>query len=65
MKFPSSFQSFVSRQQYPSDLGKIYYLTIQENMVKSGKSQRRPGLHVDSPGAVKIKSSHHQKDSRN
>ena len=38
-----------------SDLGKVYYLTVQENAVKSGQSQRRPGLHVDSPGWVKIK----------
>ena len=39
----------------PSDLGKVYYLTIQESWVEGGVSQRRPGLHVDSPGRVKIK----------
>ena len=38
-----------------SDLGKVYYLTIQESEVESGQCQRRPGLHVDSPGWVKIK----------
>ena len=38
-----------------SDLGKVYYLTVQENEVKSGQTQRRPSLHVDSPGWVKIK----------
>ena len=38
----------------PSDIGKIYYLTIQESWVEPGNSQRRPGLHVDSPGSVKI-----------
>ena len=27
--------------KYPSDLGKVYYLTIQESSVESGKSQRR------------------------
>ena len=36
-------------------MGKVYYLTIQESEVKPGQSQRRPGLHVDSPGVVKIK----------
>ena len=44
-----------NRREYPSDIGKVYYLTIQESSVKPGKSQRRPGLHVDSPGMVKIK----------
>ena len=39
----------------PSDYGKVYYLTIQESLVEAGSSQRRPGLHVDSPGRVKIK----------
>ena len=38
----------------PSDIGKVYYLTIQESWVEPGNSQRRPGLHVDSPGSVKI-----------
>ena len=36
-------------------MGKVYYLTIQESEVEPGLSQRRPGLHVDSPGVVKIK----------
>ena len=40
---------------FSSDLGKVYYLTIQESEVDPGQSQRRPGLHVDSPGWVKIK----------
>merc|ERR1711974_63029 len=35
--------------------GKVNYLTIQESWVDEGSSQRRPGLHVDSPGSVKIK----------
>ena len=38
-----------------SDKGKICYLTVQESFVESGQSQRRPGLHVDCPGYVKIK----------
>ena len=49
----------------PSELGKIYYLTIQESWVEAGVSQRRPRLHVDSPGHVKIKerSNHYQNHS--
>ena len=38
-----------------SEIGKVCYLTIQESMVESGESQRRPGLHVDCPGSVKIR----------
>ena len=43
------------RTQFPSEVGKVNYLTIQESWVEEGTSQRRPGLHVDSPGIVKIK----------
>eukprot|EP00092_Neocalanus_flemingeri_P051338 GFUD01059675.1.p1 GENE.GFUD01059675.1~~GFUD01059675.1.p1 ORF type:complete len:381 (+),score=98.56 GFUD01059675.1:41-1183(+) len=43
------------RRSNPSDLGRVYYLTIQESFVGAGSSQRRPGLHVDSPGEVKMK----------
>ena len=43
------------KRSNPSDMGKVYYLTIQESYVDAGRSQRRPGLHVDSPGQVKIK----------
>ena len=43
-----------NRNLVPSDIGKVYYLTIQESWVEAGESQRRPGLHVDSPGYVKI-----------
>ena len=49
--------SVLSRDVAPSDYGKVYYLTIQESLVEAGHSQRRPGLHVDSPGEVKIKAS--------
>ena len=30
---------------------KICYLTIHESFVEKGKSQRRPGLHIELPGA--------------
>ena len=54
--------SYLDISNAPSDIGKIYYLTIQESWVEPGDSQRRPGLHVDRPGAVKLKrgSSDHQ-----
>eukprot|EP01084_Bolivina_argentea_P252507 423849_1 len=32
------------------DKNKICYLTIQESFVEKGKTQRRPGLHVETPG---------------
>ena len=48
----------------PSDIGKVYYLTIQESWVEPGNSQRRPGLHVDSPGSVKIKGEDHDAKHR-
>merc|ERR1719334_2657629 len=37
-----------------SEIGRVNYLTIQESWVEPGTSQRRPGLHVDSPGVVRI-----------
>ena len=37
-----------------SEIGKVNFLTIQESWVEPGTSQRRPGLHVDSPGRVRI-----------
>ena len=43
------------RQTRASDVGKVYYLTIDESFVEAGSSQRRPGLHVDSPGEVKVR----------
>jgi len=32
--------------------GKIGYLTIHESQVAAGETQRRPGLHIESPGAL-------------
>jgi len=43
------------RSRIQTDLGKVYYLTIDESFVQTGKSQRRPGVHVDSPGHVKLR----------
>ena len=37
------------------ELGKVGYLTIHESLVEEGQSQRRPGLHTESPGVVYVK----------
>lgn len=44
-------------QQSVTDLenGKIGYLTIQESAVAAGRSQRRPGLHLETPGVIMTK----------
>ncbi|KAJ1557768.1 hypothetical protein HK405_015221, partial [Cladochytrium tenue] len=34
----------------PEEAGKVGYLTIHEGYVEPGSSQRRPGLHIESPG---------------
>ena len=36
----------------PSQNGKICYLTIHESYVEKGKTQRRPGLHIELPGSI-------------
>jgi hypothetical protein len=33
-----------------SELGRVGYLTVQESEVEAGATQRRPGLHTESPG---------------
>ena len=38
-----------------SELGKIGYLTIQESYVEKHSTQRRPGIHTESPGVVMFK----------
>ena len=40
---------------YSKDKGKVFYLTIQEGWVEANQSQRRPGVHTDNPGSIKIK----------
>lgn len=37
----------------PEEVGKVGYLTIQEDWVLPGQCQRRPGLHVESPAGEK------------
>ena len=38
-----------------SQWGKVCYLTIHETFVKKGCTQRRPGLHVESPGSIRLR----------
>jgi len=35
-----------------SEKGQVGYLTIHESLVEPNKSQRRPGLHIESPGSL-------------
>jgi len=37
----------------PEELGKVGYLTIHESLVPAGQTQRRGGLHIESPGNLK------------
>jgi len=37
-----------------SELKNIGYLTIQESLVSAGESQRRQGLHIESPGSLTL-----------
>jgi hypothetical protein len=45
----------IKGEQIPSDIGKVYFLTILESFDEAGMTQRRPGLHVDNPGFIKLK----------
>lgn len=36
------------------DIGSVAYLTVHEGDVPAGASQRRPGLHTESPGFVDV-----------
>merc|ERR1712179_429060 len=38
----------------PNARREIGYLTIHESLVKKGETQRRPGVHIESPGAMKF-----------
>lgn len=37
---------------YREEMGKVAYLTVQESEVTPGATQRRPGLHIESPGVL-------------
>ena len=37
-----------------SEVGKVGYLTIHEGYVEKGESQRRPGIHTETPGKILV-----------
>jgi len=53
---PEEFRAYCSlleRISFPNEeLGEIGYLTIHESTVEPGKTQRRPGIHIDAPGLL-------------
>ena len=36
------------------EAAEVVYLTVQESYVEEGETQRRPGLHIESPGTVLV-----------
>ena len=40
------------RRGIPARLGRVCYLTVHESFVEAGSSQRRLGLHIESPGTA-------------
>ena len=52
IKFCKSKGGYYDSEQ---DKGSIYYLTIQEGWVEPHETQRRPGIHTDNPGPVRLK----------
>ncbi|KAJ1549117.1 hypothetical protein HK405_009544 [Cladochytrium tenue] len=50
------YSSIINRclEHCPDEYGAVGYLTIHEGFVEPGASQRRPGLHIESPGYYKI-----------
>eukprot|EP01084_Bolivina_argentea_P313109 542185_1 len=56
-KLPSYLKTYYEQVIFPVikiEYGKIYYLTIHESIIEAGRSQRRPGLHVELPGKLCI-----------
>ena len=56
------YDNLVRRCPYDeSDAGKVGYISVQESVVEAGKSQRRAGLHIDSPGVFEDRTSDHDR----
>ena len=36
----------------PKEIGKVGYLTVKESLVNAGESQRRAGVHIETPGRL-------------
>ena len=45
-------QCFLSLENIQTEIGKIWYLTIQESLVDANMSQRRPGIHTEKVGRL-------------
>ena len=58
------FEQVVNQCILRDEQGKIGYLTIQESFVEKGLSQRRPGIHTESPGVLMLKGGNGQLDHR-
>ena len=43
---------FILNTTKQEEWGKIGYLTIHESFIQEGTTQRRPGLHIESPGSL-------------
>ncbi|XP_028405631.1 uncharacterized protein LOC114528213 isoform X2 [Dendronephthya gigantea] len=54
-KFKGYFDEIIKHCIVNKEMGEIGYLTIHESYVDKGTSQRRPGLHTESPGVVLMK----------
>ncbi|KAJ3232734.1 hypothetical protein HDU78_006874 [Chytriomyces hyalinus] len=39
-------------RRVPREWGKVGYITVHESYVEEGQTQRRPGLHIESPGVI-------------
>ena len=37
------------------ECGNIGYITVHEGLVREGESQRRPGLHTETPGTITLR----------
>ena len=49
------FDAMIRKCMVHKEIGQIGYLTIHESHVDEGTSQRRPGLHTESPGVAMLK----------
>ncbi len=43
---------YLEHCEIPLEEDELFYLTIQESVVPAGRTQRRPGLHVEAPGTL-------------
>lgn len=59
---PEAYQHYwplIEHCSIPSrEMQHVCYLTIQEGVVPAGESQRRSGVHIESPGALKMGGEH-------